>query len=262
MPRKNASHSRANGRAPKQLDVKHVLVALLFSLITATALGQITVPAESKEHTPIPVTLKAMVPDGAQIKSGAGLVWPDGVNKLEVGPGQWVVCAPPGEYTITYKVSWLHIQPVTFIDGSGKEITIQSYLGSGDIDEKATFKVLGGEPPVPPPPPPHPPGGPYQVVLFYSPDQLDNLTADQREILNSMAYREKLKAAGHTLLGVLPDNAAPSPQSKFRAFYNAVQGDSMPRLAVASKDGGKIVDMPLPATAEELDTLLKTEVLK
>lgn len=165
MPTENRSSlSRAVPRAPKQLALKRVGLALLFFFAASAARGQITVPAESKEHTPIPVTLTAMVPEGAQIKSGAGLVWPEGVNKLEVGTGQWVVCAPPGEYTITYRVSWLHIQPVTFIDGSGKEITIQSYLGSGDIDEKATFKVLGGSPPVPPPPPP-PPGSKWGLIL-------------------------------------------------------------------------------------------------
>lgn len=144
--------------------MKQVLWLVVW-LLASTACGQITVPAESKEHTPIPVTLKAMVPDGATIQSGAGLVWPEGVNKLEVGPGQWVVCAPPGEYTITYKVRWLHIVPITFKDFDGKEVTFQNYLGSGDVDEKATFKVLGGTPPVPPPPPPPPPGERTAVIL-------------------------------------------------------------------------------------------------
>jgi len=163
--------SRATATAPKYRHIKRVVTALLFytvavlaTILASAAFGQITVPAESKEHTPIPVTLKAMVPDGATIQSGAGLVWPEGVNKLEVGPGQWVVCAPPGEYTITYKVRWLHIVPITFKDFDGKEVTFQNYLGSGDVDEQATFKVLGGTPPVPPPPPP-PPGTRWGLIL-------------------------------------------------------------------------------------------------
>lgn len=165
---------RATATAPYHRHIKRVGLALLFYttavlatiLAAAVAHGQITVPAESKEHTPIPVALKAMVPDGATIQSGPGLVWPDGVNKLEVGPGQWVVCAPPGEYTITYKVRWLHIVPITFKDFDGKEVTFQNYLGSGDVDETATFKVLGGTPPVPPPPPPPPvPGSRWGLIL-------------------------------------------------------------------------------------------------
>lgn len=165
----------------------------------------------------------------------------------------YYVWAKQGKHTITASGMWVLTDTGTL---GGKLLDFGLYSFTKD------FVVGEGDDPVPPPPPPPPPGGPYQVVLFYSPDQLDNLTADQREILNSMVYREKLKAVGHNLLGVLADNAAPSPQSKFRAFYNAVAGDPMPRVALASKDGGKVVDFPLPATVEALDALLATEVLK
>lgn len=131
------------------------IVFLLAMAFCATALGQIEVAPETKEYVPIPVTLKTAVPEGATV-DGPGLIWPAGVNVYEVGPNSFVVCAPPGEYTIEYRIEWLHVVPVTFVDGSGKEITIQSYLGSGKPNWKATFKVLGGEPPVPPPPPPVP----------------------------------------------------------------------------------------------------------
>jgi len=241
--------------------MRPIILLLAWLAMTASALAQIDVPAENREHVPIPVSVQSAVPQGAKV-DGPGWVIPPKVNVHTVDATHLVVCAPPGEYTIEYQLEWIHVEPITFIDGTGKSITFNNFLGNGKISQKATFKVLGGTPPVPPPPPPLPPGGPYQVVLFYSPDQLDNLTADQREILNSMAYREKLKAAGHSLLGVLAGNAAPSPQSKFRPFYNAVDGDPMPRVAVASKDGGKVVDFPLPATAKELDALLATEVLK
>jgi hypothetical protein len=175
-------------------------------------------------------------------------------------PGKWIIFGPNGFKAI-----------VPLIVDGGKAVVWQGdageyaviYLPPGDAQPEPLVVVLGGgeNPPKPPDPKPEP-GGPYQVVLFYSPDQLDNLTPDQRQILNSQAFREKLKATGHSLLGVLPDNAAPSPQSKFRAFYNAVAGDPMPRVAVASKDGGKVADFPLPATVAELEALLKTEVLK
>lgn len=162
MPHETHFNSRASRHAPNHWHVNRVLMALLF-LVPATAFGQITVPAESKEHVPIPVTVKTAVPEGATVE-GPGLIWPAGVNVLEVGPNSFVVCAPPGEYTIVYRIEWLHVVPVTFIDGSGKEITIQSYLGSGKPNWKATFKVLGGSPPVPPPPPP-PPGSKWGLIL-------------------------------------------------------------------------------------------------
>ena len=136
---------------------------LLVMALSATALGQIEVAPETKEYVPIPVTLKTAVPEGATVE-GPGLIWPAGVNVHEVGPNSFVVCAPPGEYTIEYRIEWLHVVPVTFVDGSGKEITIQSYLGSGKPNWKATFKVVGGTPPVPPPPPP-PPGSRWGLLL-------------------------------------------------------------------------------------------------
>lgn len=151
-------------KALKYTVLMYVIVILCVAAVASLAHGQIEVPLENKEYVPIPVTVKYTVPEGAEIKKGPGLVWPEGVNKIEIGPGQFVVCAPPGEYTISYRVSWLHIQPITFVDGSGKTITIQSYLGSADIDEKVTFKVLGGTPPVPPPPPP-PPGSRWGLLL-------------------------------------------------------------------------------------------------
>lgn len=131
------------------------VVFLLTLLLSAAAYAQIEVAPESPVYTPIPVSVVSTVPDGAKV-DGPGWVWPEGVNKIEIGPNKFIVCAPPGEYTIEYHLEWLHIVPVTFIDGSGKEITIQSYLGSGKTNYTAKFKVVGGTPPVPPPPPPVP----------------------------------------------------------------------------------------------------------
>lgn len=239
--------------------MKRTTIATLFALcVTCQAFAQIEVPAETKRDTPIPVTLKAMVPEGAQVKSGPGLVWPKGVNTLEVGPGKWVVCAPPGEYTITYKLSWLHIVPITFKDFDGKEVTFQNYLGSGDVDEQATFKVIGEVKPDPPnPPDPPTPGGPYQVMLFYEWGQLDNLPARQQELVTSLTVRDSIVQQGHVFLAAYDrsfvDSGKPADKA---AWFRAVAGKTFPVVAFAPKDGGTIEVAPLPADQKGLLELL------
>lgn len=238
--------------------MKRVLWLVVW-LMPSVALAQLDV--KSSYTLGEPIIVKMVVPE----KPAEAVLRKDkfkipGATAVKVDDTTWHVWAVPGKYTIEAMGEWRLYQ--TIISKDDKEYKV--IADEDDYEFTASFEVTGGDGPVPPPPPPPPPppGGPYQVVLFYSPDQLDNLTADQREILNSMVYREKLKAAGHSLLGVLADNAAPSPQSKFRAFYDAVSGDPMPRVAVSSKDGSKVVDFPLPATAKELDAMLATEVLK
>jgi len=222
--------------------LKRLGLALLFYMVAATALGQITVPAESKEHTPIPVTLKAMVPDGATIQSGPGLVWPEGVNKLEVGPGQWVVCASPGEYTITYKVRWLHIVPITFKDFDGKEVTFQNYLGSGDVDEKATFKVLGGTPPVPPPDP-LPPGTRRAVVL----EETEQRTPAQSVLFQSLTLAKK---------ALVLDDDQPSAQ-KYLSLLPSSMANVRPVLLVIAEGDKLVRAVPCPTSIAAVDEELK-----
>lgn len=178
--------------------------------------------------------------------------------------------APESGKWIVFATGFNPVQP-TLLDG-GKAIWWVGDAGEyaviffppGDGQPVVSKVTLGGVAPKPPDPiDPPTPGGPYQIVLLYDPDQLDNLTADQRAILNSQAFRQQLKQDGHLLLGVLPSNAKPAEGSKFRAFYNVAGRDPMPRLAVASKtEGGPIKSLPLPATVEELTALLKTEVLQ
>jgi hypothetical protein len=110
---------------------------------------------------PIPISVNAEVPEGATVK-GPGWIIPKGVHVYQVTASQLVVCAAPGTYTIEYKLRWLHIVPITFKDFDGKEVTFQNYLGSDDVEEKATFQVVGGE--VPPVPPPTPVGQKWAII--------------------------------------------------------------------------------------------------
>lgn len=255
--------SRAKPDAPYHRSIKRLGLALLFYtvailaaiLASSGAHGDIEVKPQYEANEPIVATVSITeVPEGAKLRGGIQI---DGASYIPAGDNVYHVWAAPGKYRIVAQGVWVLTQDV---DVGGTKVPV--LIDFGQYTYAKSFQVGEGKPDPPNPPDPPTPGGPYQVVLFYSPDQLDNLTADQREILNSLVYREKLKAAGHSLLGVLPDNAAPSPQSKFRAFYNAVSGDPMPRLAVASEAGGKVVDMPLPATFAELEALLATEVLQ
>jgi hypothetical protein len=249
--------------APYHRDLKRLGLAVFFYtvailaaiLASAVAHADIEIKPQYEAHEPIVATVTITeVPEGAKLR---GSIQIDGASYIPAGDNVYHVWAAPGKYTIRAQGVWVLTKDVTVGDQ-----TFPVLLDFGQYSYVKSFVVGEGKPDPPNPPDPPTPGGPYQVVIFYSPDQLDNLTPDQRQILNSQAFREKLKAAGHSLLGVLPDNAAPSPQSKFRAFYNAVAGDPMPRVAVASKDGGKVADFPLPATVSELEALLKTEVLK
>lgn len=109
------------------------------------------------------------------------------------------------------------------------------------------------------PNPPDPVEKKWQIMFFYDGNALDNLPSRQREILISLALRKRLVAAGHTVLEVLESSAvnAGGAPAKYDAFINAVVGDPLPRIALAPKDGGKVIDFPLPPDESALMLLLK-----
>jgi len=114
-----------------------------------------------------------------------------------------------------------------------------------------TITVGDGEPPPPPPPPPD---EKKQYVFFVETADLDNLPKAQRDMLASLTLRDELAAKGHKFLGQWDDDTQPTANQQ--AWYDAIQGDPMPRIAVAPVNGGSIVDYPLPANAAELRKLL------
>lgn len=209
------------------------LTFLLAMLVSSVAMGQITVPAENDQYTPIPVTIKTEVPEGARV-SGPGWVFPPAVKVYTISPTQLVVCAPPGEYTIQYTLKWLHIVPVTFVDGSGKEVTIQSYLGDGTYDVKATFKVLGGGPNPPPPPPP----GQRRAVIL---EESGKRTAQQTAVISDLRKRSE-----KPLFQLLDVN-----QQEASKYSQAFQATTLPCLIVLTEPANQVVRVvPLPTTAE------------
>lgn len=234
----------------------------LICWLSSASHGEIVIAEQYDTGEAIVVQVEATgIPDGAKLRgavqvSGKASVWQPDSNKSE-----YAIWAEPGTHTITASGVWVLTAEVEF---NGQKLQVLQDFGQYSYTKSFTVKGAVKPDPKPEPDPnPPQPGGPYQLVMFYQEEQLDNLPAEQRELLTSRVYWSELSAAGHLLLGVLPANAAPPQNSKFRAFYNAIQNDPTPRLAVASKDnGGPIVDMPLPATKAELNALLKTELIQ
>ena len=227
-------------------------------LLCSVACGQIEVTQDAAVGDPVVAKVQAVIPEGAVFdggwKASKGVQFiPHSKDTLHV----WV--AKGGTYSLSFSGFWLHTEKVTFTDGAGNEITITSYLGHGFISEDVEFTVKGDAGPDPPIPPDPTPGGPQQMVLFYHLDQLDNMPAEQRALLKSLTIRKDLTAAGHLVLEIVEagtlGQSGPIPD-RIKGFVDSVRGDPLPRIAMAPREGGKVVDYPLPANYEDLVKLL------
>jgi len=232
-------------------------IFFLATLLVATAAwAQIDVPDEVDPYRLVVATLATPIPDGAYLADGGWEVIgatstqaPD--TRTDGATLVWT--GPPGEYTIIY--DGVLLQDVSFVDGDGNQVTIRSYVGR--IKERATC-TIGGEPdPGPDPPDPPSPGGPYQIMLFYRADQLDNLPEPQRQLLTSRKVRDRLAEDGHVLLEALEEGSlGGSVPPRYKTWVDAVVGDPLPRIAIAPKEGGKVKDFDLPANVDLLLALL------
>ena len=233
--------------------MKALLAILLFS--------QINVPEETTPFSPITATVETDMPDGASLTGG----WQtgDGVQHIPCDNGSIHIWAIPGSHTLRYSGYWVHTEAVTFTDGRGKEITIQSFLGSGVVDEEAGFKVLGDSPKPPDPPQPGPNPGPdqkYQIVFFLDADKLREMPSGQRHLVTSRVAWNALRDLGHTVVQVIDDDQIRDGVSeRWKPWVAAVKGDPMPRVAMSPQSGGPIQDYPLPADYNALVELLGGE---
>ena len=228
------------------------IVILLASLATATATAQIDVPSEVEPYRLVVATLATPIPEGAYLADGGWEII--GATATQVADARkdaatLVWTGTPGQYTIVY--DGVLLQDVTFTDGAGNPVTIRSYVGR--IKERASC-TIGGEQPGPDPPDP---AGPWQIMLFYRADQLDDLPEPQRQILTSRKLRERLVKGGHVLLEVLEESSlGGSVPSSYKAWIDSVVGKPLPAIAIAPKDGGKVRSFELPANADLLMALL------
>ena len=230
---------------------------LAWLILCGAAFSQITVPPESPEHTIIEASVTAPMPAGATLDGGWKI--PEGVDHRQVNANMIYMVAAPGEYVLKYNGFWLHLKDVTFKDGDGNEITITSYLGHGYIDEEAPFRVAGEVAPDPDPDP-DPIVGPKQVMFFLRAEDLDKMPGGQRDIVTSLIIRKDLENRGHKFLQVIDDDQIKAGvPAKWKSWVDAVMGDPLPRVAFAPKEGGPIVDVPMPDNYAQLLLLLEGE---
>jgi len=219
-------------------------LALFFAAAwTAAAYGQIEVPAESEANTPIVATITTAVPTGATFDGQ----WESSAAFLPAGDNSIHLWAAPGTHSLSYSGFWVQVEPITFKDGDGNTITVQSYLGSGRVNETAEFSVAGGAEPDNPQPPGPVPTGPKHLVFFVLAEELDTMPPTQKYLVNSLTVRKDLTARGHTLLLVMDDDQLrmTSP-GKWAPWINAVAGDQLPRVGIAPAAGGEVEDHELP----------------
>ena len=110
-----------------------------------------------------------------------------------------------------------------------------------------------------PDPEPDPTPGPRQLMVIMESSDLDNLPRPQQVILNSQTLRAELAKAGHVLLGVLDKDSTGADgvvPDKYKAWYEAAKGKTLPVLMVCPKAGGTIEVVPLPANEAALWDIL------
>jgi hypothetical protein len=112
------------------------------------------------------------------------------------------------------------------------------------------------KPPDPPLPPGPTPGAKWQVAFLVKSADLDNLPAAQRQTLASLKLREELKAQGHSFRGVYSQQQAATGEAA-QWLAALATGEDLPRIALASRDGGPIKTYPLPADEAATKALIE-----
>ena len=243
-----------------------IVWSLLFGM---AAVADIIIPKENKRDSKILGSYDFRIPEPSVPevekvdKRGPGWTKSEGAAYYDTGDGNLCLWGAPGDHWVAFETYWVHWRWREFKDGDSNLIKIREYIDSGFVDEIGEYTVLGKPDPIPPLPDddddddgPPPPGQDYQIMLFYDGDMLDNYPAAQRAILTSLVIREQLESQGHVIVEILEKAALGQVSPKYKAFIDAVINDQMPRIALAPKDGGKVLDFPLPENREALQVLL------
>lgn len=228
------------------------LTLLLWLAMCGVCYGDIDVKETYEAGEPIVVKVVATgVPDGAKLRGA--VVITDARFLQPSTDAVYYVWAGTGEHTVTATGVWVVTQDIKVGDS-----TVPVLVDFGQYSYSKKFTVGKGSGPNPPKPPT--PGGPYQVVMFYDEQQLDDLPVAQRDLLTSMVAQGKIAQAGHVVQGVLSVQSIGSTTGPLAPFIKEVQGDPLPRIAVAPKSGGVVRDYPLPASLADLEALLSKEL--
>ena len=232
------------------------LLFILALMLPSTALGQIVTPAEVEPYTLATATAQSDVPPGAKVDGGWSAS--DGVSYVVVEPNKIVWTGPPGKHTLTFAGWWVNTKTVSFKDGDGNQITIESYLGSGRFNESAESVVGGAVIPDPVKPPPGPVVGKKKIVFFIKGEQVERLPPAQNYIVNSLLARQHLRGRGHEL-AIIDDDAMASPPAEWAPWVTAAAGLELPVCCIAPIEGGPITCTPLPKDYKTLVTELLGE---
>lgn len=223
------------------------IVAAVCLLWCSVGMAGITVtPAQTGVGSKVIATVTAQIPKGATFDGGWTVSGKAEHEKL-ASAGKIGIWGPAGTYEVKYSGFWILLKEVSFKDGDGNTVVIQSYLGHGFINEQATFVLEGTNGPDPPDPPG--PVGPWKIVLFYESSRLDNLTRDQQSLLRGEWVKGRLQERGHELVQRVQGHPSSYPP-ELREFVTAVRGKSLPRVALQGFDGGTVYHYPLPDTWE------------
>ncbi len=117
---------------------------------------------------------------------------------------------------------------------------------------------IGGNEPDPGPIPPLPPGQKWKVVIVYETDKLDNLTKDQRTVINSLKFRKELEAKGHQIVkgGIADQHVTGDLSGDLEASLAECKGKSLPRICIIPVSGGEVKSFPLPKDVRAVMELL------
>jgi hypothetical protein len=114
-------------------------------------------------------------------------------------------------------------------------------------------------------------------MFFFESLDATRLTRDQQALVNGLKFREELEAAGHYFAGRYDHNSVMQSRQEclttggcrtvvevkpdMEPWWDAVRGDPMPRIVIAPLEErtqpDKIQDFPLPASVEEVWSLLE-----
>jgi hypothetical protein len=175
----------------------------------------------------------------------------------------WVVIDQSGSHALMFegRVSGNVTSTIAFTGVPGQYVVFLTVVDvQGNMSYAGSVVTIGGGPvPPPPPPPPPPPDQRWQIVFFHNSNDLDNYAPAQLSMLQGLKFRKSLVEKGHTFVGSYDVQSVPSVSSAtgLAQWFSAVKGKSMPRVALAPKDGGTIQDFPLPENAADLLKLLE-----
>lgn len=237
MSRQNTFFSRATPRAPKQLVIRRVGLALLFLLPAAVVFGDIEVKPQYENHEPIVATVTITeVPEGAKLRGSINI---EGASYIPAGDNVYHIWAKPGKYRIVAQGVWVLTNE---IDVNGQKIPV--LLDFGQYQYTKSFVVGEGDDVVPPPPPPPPvPGTKWGLLLR----ETNNGQSPQ---LGNLLIQLRQKFPGNKLIIHDPTSVPPSLES----LIPSVTPPALVVLARQQDGADKLVKVvPLTATSSVAD---------